>query len=342
MAKKRLSYYGKDSKYILWVIFLGLVVLAFFLVRQYITALIGAVILTFLFYPVYKFINKYLKNKTISSILTTILILLIMIVPLILTFNSLLNESVKFFYNAPQINLGLIADKLSKYVGGTIDVNAYLKDLMNRLSVYVIQKTSDFLFSIPTLILDLFIMFFTMFYLFKEGDEISNKILNALSLKEHHKIKLYKNFGDTIYAVLYGVVLTAIVQGAIGTVGLWYFKVSSPITWGIVMTLLSMIPFLGAYFVWLPAAIIKISSGDFYNGFGLFLYGLLIVSTIDNVIRPKLIGRRAHIHPILVLIGIIGGLQVFGLIGMVIGPLILSILMLFIETYLSEKNEVKG
>jgi predicted PurR-regulated permease PerM len=341
MAKKRLGY-SKHSKYILGVIFLGLVVLSFFLIKPYVTALIGAIILTFLFYPVYKFINKYFKNKTMSSLLTSILILLIMTIPLILISNSLLDESVKFFYHAPEINLGLFADKISKYFGGTIDVNAYLKDLMNRLSVYVIQKTSDFLFSIPQLILSLFVMFFTIFYLFKEGDEISNGILNALSLKEIHKIKLYKNFSDTVYAVLYGVVVTAIIQGAIGTLGLWYFKVSSPITWGIVMTILSMIPFLGAYFVWLPVAIIKIATGDFYNGFGLFLYGLLIVSTIDNIIRPKLIGKRANIHPILVLIGIIGGLQVFGLIGMIVGPLVLSILMLFIETYLSEKNEVKG
>ncbi|MFH0936515.1 MAG: AI-2E family transporter [Candidatus Woesearchaeota archaeon] len=341
MAEKRLGY-SKQSKYILGVLFLGLIVISFFLIKKYIIALIGAIILTFLFYPIYKFIVRYLKNKTISSLITSILILLIMTIPLIFIFNSLLNESVKFFYNAPQINLGVFADKISRYLGGTLDVNAYLKDLMNRLSVYVIQKTSNFLFSIPQLILSLFVMFFTIYYLFKDGEYISNKILSALSLKENHKIKLYKNFGDTIYAVLYGVVLTAIVQGAIGTIGLWYFKVSSPITWGIVMTVLSMIPFLGAYFIWLPAAIIKISNGDFYNGFGLFLYGLIIVSTIDNVIRPKLIGRKANIHPILVLIGIIGGLQVFGLIGMVVGPLILSILMLFIETYLSEKNEAKG
>ena len=264
-----------------------------------------------------------------------------MTVPLFFITNSLLNESVKFFYHAPQINLGMFADSISKYLGGTVDVDAYLKDLMNRLSVYTIQKTYDFLFSLQQLIISLFVMFFATFYLFIEGQEISDKILNVISLKEKYKIKLYKNFSDTVYASLYGVVITAIIQGAIGTLGLWYFKVSSPITWGILMTLLCMIPFLGAYFVWLPAAIIKISSGDFYNGFGLFLYGILVVSTIDNIIRPKLIGRKANIHPILVLIGILGGLQVFGLIGIIVGPLILSILILFIETYLSEKNEIK-
>ena len=168
--------------------------------------------------------------------------------------------------------------------------------------------------------------------------DIQNSMVKTL---KESKVEM-KSFNDVIYATIYGVIITAIIQGIIGTIGLLIFGVQNPILWGMVMIILAMLPFVGAGLVWFPAAIIKIAGGDLFNGFGLLFYGLFIVSTIDNMIRPKLIGARANIHPVVILLGVLGGLAVFGLMGLIIGPLCLSILMVFIDFYVSEKNETKS
>ena len=105
------------------------------------------------------------------------------------------------------------------------------------------------------------------------------------------------------------------------------------------MIILAMLPFIGAAFIWFPASLFKLASGETTNGIGLLLYGLFIVSTIDNIIRPKIIGSRSKVHPSLILIGALGGIKLFGLIGIVVGPLILAILTVFFDLYLSEDYE---
>ena len=134
-------------------------------------------------------------------------------------------------------------------------------------------------------------------------------------------------------------ILIAIIQGAVGALGLWLFRAPSPVILGIVMVILIILPVVGAVLIWLPIAIIKILQGDMFNGIGLLLFGILILSTIDNFIRPKIIGTRAKIHPVIILIGVLGGIELFGIIGMVLGPLILGILSVFLEFYIQEKSE---
>lgn len=105
------------------------------------------------------------------------------------------------------------------------------------------------------------------------------------------------------------------------------------------MTIAAMLPFVGTAIIWFPAALINLASGDTFNGLGLLIYGLLIISTIDNLIRPKIIGDRSKVNPGLILIGVLGGIGLFGLIGVIIGPLIMAILTVFFEIYISDEFE---
>jgi len=330
----------KQSKYFFTICIIAIFLLALYLMKSYIIILIYSAILSYIFYPVYKLIKNIVKSKNIAAILTTFLIIIIIIIPIIFVANALINESVQFFKKVKGIDLGQFDEKLSNYFNQEIEIDEYARDLLNKFALSTAKTTSDFIVSLPKKILEFFVMLFTMFYIFKDGKEFFIRIREHIPLKEAHRKNIARKFSNVIYACLYGIVVTAFIQGALGAVGLWIFGVSNPILWGMVMVILSMLPFIGAWLIWLPASLYKIFSGDLFNGFGLLVYGLLIVSTLDNIIRPKIIGTKGKVHPVLVLIGVLGGLEIFGLLGILIGPLILSILEVFLEIYVLEKKQV--
>ena len=149
-------------------------------------------------------------------------------------------------------------------------------------------------------------------------------------------------------AVVYGHLLTAFAQGLIGGLGFLVFGLSSPILWGIIIGIAGLIPMVGTAIVWVPASIYLFLVGILQDslpymarGIGLFVYGFLIIGTVDNFLKPKLIGGRAKVHPALILIGLLGGLTVFGLIGAIYGPLILAMLVTFFDIYRTEYEGVK-
>lgn len=330
----------KHSKYFFIASFLLITVISAILAWPFVSALFGAVVLAYLFYPVYEFIFKRLKNETLCAWIVSILVILVFIVPLLFIGNTLFKESSNLFFAVKDINLEELGTRyLDNLFGENIDLSSLLKDALSRLSVLLLRSIDNFILNLPQQFLSGFVMLFVMFYLFKDGKRLLFSIKEALPLKRKYKDDIAQKFNDTIYATLYGVVVTAIIQGIIGGIGLWIFDVENPILWGGIMIIAAMLPFIGSAFVWLPAAIFKLSAGDAFNGLGLLLYGLFIVSTIDNIIRPKIIGKRSKVHPALILIGALGGIKLFGLIGIIIGPLVLAILTVFFDLYLNEEYE---
>lgn len=176
-------------------------------------------------------------------------------------------------------------------------------------------------------------MFFVLFYSFKEGENIKQIIKDYLPINEKYKEGLINKFKETVNAITYGLIITSIIQGFVGAIGLTIFGVSNPILWGLVMAFLAMVPLLGTGLVWFPAAIYKIYNGDLFNGIGLLLFGALIVSTIDNFLRPKLISKKSNIHPVVIMLGLFGGLALFGAVGIILGPFLLAIMILFFDIY---------
>ena len=147
-----------------------------------------------------------------------------------------------------------------------------------------------------------------------------------------HVNLITKRFNEVTYAVVYGNVVVAVIQGGLTALGFLMFSAPSPIIWGLVTIFTSLIPFLGAVVVWLPASIILVvsgyTSGDglmILRGVGLFLFGIFFISSIDNILKPRLIGGRANLHPALVLVGVIGGISALGVIGLIIGPVLVAL-----------------
>jgi predicted PurR-regulated permease PerM len=175
------------------------------------------------------------------------------------------------------------------------------------------------------------------------------KLKKIMPLKLHHQKQVFQQLDETTYAIIYGSLLIAAVQGAAGALGFFIFGVSSPVAWGVMMAIFALLPFIGTAIIWLPVTAVMIVQGLSTNspnitlkGIGLLLYCAIIVSSMDNVLKPHIIGKKARIHPVLVLLGVLGGLAFFGFVGFIIGPLILAVFMTFLDIYEKEKLAGNG
>jgi predicted PurR-regulated permease PerM len=347
------------SKYILIILFTILVVLAFLIVKPLITAALTACVIAYIFYPLYDKLNKKIKRKNISALIVSVLIILIITLPFFFIINIVSKETYANYIIAKQkIKSGSLfnldctesqstACRISDFFKESISnpqVKYYLENTNQKVTSFIVNSASSFLFSVPMIILKFFIMLFITFYLFKDGASFLTKIGKLLPMKRQHQKNILKQFNDVTYAVIYGQLLIALAQGTLGTIGFFIFGVPSPIFWGAVMTFFALIPFIGTPIVWVPASLMLIISGFaqadnslITKGILLLLYGIFIISTIDNILKPKIIGERAKLHPVLVLLGVLGGIKLFGIIGLVIGPLIFAILVASIRIYEEEK-----
>jgi len=312
---------------LIFVILLGLVGV-FFMMKPFIGSIMMGLLVAYVFYPVYRKANKYIRNETITSFLMVFFIFILLVIPVFLIIKALLSQSLDFYRN---FNYDIILGFISNYIDPNTAV--YVKTMFDEMLLFVAKETSKFILSLPHKIISAFVMFFILFYSFKEGRKIPKIVKGLLPLKEKYKEELIMRFKEVVNALTYGLVVTAIIQGFLGTIGLMIFDVKNPLLWGLLMTFFAMLPLFGTGLVWFPAAMYKIFTGDVFNGIGLFLYGALIVSTIDNILRPKLISNKSRLHPVTVLLGILGGLALFGSVGIIIGPLIISIMLLFFDFY---------
>lgn len=346
------------TKYIFLIIFLILLYISFLMIKPFIPVILTSIIGAYIFYPVYKFLYKKTKKKTLSSLIVTILIILIITIPLFFFLNAIAKEAYASYTTITQtLEKGSILEvecekgttctllKNIKELTTNPKLQSYIEDTTKSITNFISKSVSHFIVSTPRRILDIFVMFFLIFYLFKDGEKIVNKIKHLLPLKSAHRKKIFNQFNNIIYAVIFGYIVIAILQGLIAMLGFFILKVPSPILWGLATMIAALLPFIGTTLVWLPIGLYLILSGYLqgvggliWRGVLVILYGFFIISSVDNIIRPKFISVTAKIHPIISLVGVLGGLFLFGFVGIFIGPLILALLMTFIDIYIKEKK----
>lgn len=350
---------GGQSKYFFIGILSLVAIISAIVVLPLLTSVITGAILAFLFHPIYTRIQKRLGMKRLSAFLTTALILLLVTVPVIFLINNLTQETHYLYLKAKQQILSREFIETRCYDGTFLcrsinrindiledeDIKKYLLDRLNEVLQFITQKISNLIFSLPSVILSLLVVLFTVYYCLKDGGDFLKRATKVAPLKVHHQEEITKQFSDVTKAIIYGSFVVALVQGTLGAFGLWIFGIKSFLWWGVIMTFFALIPFIGTWVVWFPASIylgltgyLQGETGLLWRGIGLFFYGLLIISTADNILKPIIVAGRAKIHPLLILIGILGGLFVFGLIGLIIGPLILALLQTLLQIYERERE----
>ena len=326
------------KKYLIIAVIALLMYLSYKIVSSFISSLIVAVILAIIFNPLYKKIRRIVKKKVIASGITIFLIFLILIIPLLFLTGPIIRETTTIQTTFNQLDFTSLSQKIQDITNTGVNLNTYAKSYSAKLSGFFINATSNIFLTVMGGILSIFIVGFTMFFIFMNSPAILRKVRELIPLTKEKKNKLFKDIQNTTNGIIFGLVISGMLQGIAGAIGFFILGIPNAIFWGIIMTILAILPAIGATAIWVPTSIYLLATDSMIRGVLLFLYGLFIISSIENILKPKLIGRKANIHPIVILLGLLGGLKVFGFAGLLIGPLILSLLVVFYRT-IEDKNE---
>lgn len=367
MAKKR-SFYttvqkSEFYKYFFVIIFVLLAFLSFLVLKPFMNTILASAVVAYVFYLPYKLLHRIIPNKTISALIVSLVIILLLLIPIGFLLKMSTDEAQYLYIRVKQkilsgeiLNIECPNGVQTRLCKTTLvlkqflldpDVQYYLKDILARTTTFFVNKTSEFILSLPRMMLQIAITFFIVFYLLKDGPELTQKFKQLIPMTPVHQGHVYTKLKDTAFAVLYGSILIAAIQGALGALGFWVVGIKAPWLWGLIMTVFALIPFVGTTMIWLPAGIILIVQGAansdpmlIWKGIGLIIYGIIIVSSIDNILKPKIIGTKAGMHPVLILLGVLGGMAVFGFAGFLIGPMILAASKAFLDLYEKEKAPI--
>lgn len=341
----------KANKLNMQILFFILALLLFyFLLKPLLNIFLASIILTYVFYPLFKWVRERLKYESISILATLAIIIILFLMPFAFV-ASQVPKQVSNIYNYAKENIigkGIISFdceenkatrcKIINFVTGSGLFN--FDEITNSLFKKISQIATYIVVRVPNTIAAVVISFFISFFLFKDGKNLLRNVVDVLPMSKKKSNNLIERFGKVTYSVVYAHIIVAIMQGVLGAIGFYIFGIPSAIFWGVIMSIFALIPMVGPALIWLPTSLFLILNGIITNsywgigmGIGLMLYGVLIISIADNIIRIKIIGSSHEVHPLTVLIGIIGGINLFGLTGIFIGPIILSLLLTFFKDY---------
>ena len=346
------------------LIFIFLFYLFYQVLKPFLISLLWAGILALILYPVYERLKILLKNKAgISSLIMTFLTVCIIVIPLILITASLSLEIFDIYKSAQSSGefekLGQIAQKFTKldtlkdlvpsgilekvvknFDLGQLDLQEIIIKGVGTMSNYLLGKFQDVARNLTSFIFNSVIMVFALFFFFRDGKGICKELITLIPMKETEKTKISTIFSNTIDAVIMGSLAIAVVQGLLVGLIFWTLGISYPVIAGAVSFVLSFIPLIGPVVVWAPVGIYLLFTGSIVKGIILLLFGALVISTVDNVLRPLIIGGRVKLHTLFLLLSIIGGIQYFGFSGIVLGPVLLAVFISFVEIYKQTYKEL--
>jgi predicted PurR-regulated permease PerM len=323
----------KKSNYFFIALYIAAIIMLFLLFKPYFAFLALGAILAVLLFPLNIYLRKYVKNRIASSLIMTLLVILLIIIPSAYLGYEITKEATSAYNLITSSNYSKISETISRVLGFDFRIEDYILPMSNTLVQNLSNSIPQLIGTITDFTIKLFLMFFLIYYAFKEGDILLANFMNILPISQSHKDQILDEGNVVLYGVLHGQLLVSLIQGALGGLGFWIFGFPNPIFWGFIMAILAFVPMLGTALVWLPASLIQLSLGNNFGAIGMLLYGGIIVMNIDNVLKPLIIGKRTGMHPMLVLLGIFGGIQFFGIIGMIIGPVIVAICILVIKFF---------
>lgn len=331
--------------------------LLIWVLKPFLTVIFVAAVLTIAFYPIYRRVLKLFRGwERSASLVTCLLVILVTVAPLTVFTIMLTDEGVQTYELIQEkMDSGVfdkyiewlnnsfdnLKDRLESVVDvGRLDVKKDIVNLAQNLSSFLVLQTANLVKSVSDLVFKFMVMLFAMFYFFKDGTRLVARIGKMSPLPKVHEQLLFAKLGSMVKAIIIGVFLTAILQGLVGGIGFAIAGISSPVFWGTAIAVFSLVPLVGTAIVWVPAAVILAVLGSYGAAIFIFLWGLLIIGLVDNVVRPYLIGGKARTYPLMTFFVILGGIWTMGIQGIIFGPILLMLFMSFLHIYESEYSKV--
>ncbi len=337
--------FPKIRRVVFFSLLLGMTALFAYTLSPFFYPLFWSVILATIFYPVYDRLLQATKKPNLSASITLVVALLVIIIPVSLVSSLLVKESIDLYGsindNGVQIQYKirstLEAIKNNPYAQ-KLNFNdsewiTRLSDVGKTVAVFFFAQIQQFTQNSLIFLGMFFLTTYSLFYFLRDGKKLLLKIMRLCPLDDGQEVRLYEKFTTTVRATVRGTILIAIVQGCLGGIFFFIAGIQGAFIWTVVMIFSSFIPGIGVALIYIPAGIIMLLIGNIWQGLLILAGGLIVISTIDNFLRPVLVGKGLQMHPVLILFSTLGGVVIFGASGFVVGPLICALAMAFWEIY---------
>jgi predicted PurR-regulated permease PerM len=303
------------------------------------------------FHPIHVRVRARIRGRNAAALISTILVLIVLIVPAI-GLGVVVSKEVRGLYELLDTRSAQqggwnpyamhIVDRVLGWVGRyidpkSLDLRGALLRWLEQISRFLLSWGAQILSNIIAFFVEAVIAFFTLFFLFREGGSIGARAGSFLPLRADQVDRLFTGISNSIIANVYGCLAVGAAQGTLLGLSFWVLGLSSPVLWGLVTALFSLIPIVGSAAVWGPAVIVLMVAGHWWKGLILLGWGAAVVGQIDSLVRPYVISERAKMHTLLVFFALLGGAKAFGVMGLFIGPVVLSVTLVLLEM-LQEAN----
>ena len=326
----------KDAKrVVLLLLFIALVVLTFLIVRPVIFSIFTGLILAYIFFPVYKLVKKVVKWEGLAAAIVSIIVLLIILIPLWFLVPVIIQQIFGVFQSTQEINvqgfLSQILPTASEQVISQVDLT--IKNSISKITSSVLNSLVEILSNFAALLLQAVIVAFVFFFALKDEAKFREFALQISPLNKNQEKGLGPQFKNTTNSIINGHVVAGIIQGILAGLGFLIFGVPNAVLLTILAIVLGIAPLIGPGLIYVPASIYLIITGHPTSALIFLLYNILIVSTVDNLFRIYFVSRKTDLSQVMILIGMLGGLLVFGILGLIIGPLVLGYFITLLEAY---------
>lgn len=348
-ASVRLNEQGKIVRAFLIVLLAGALAFSFVLLRPFLGSIILAILLAGLSNPVFRWILRLFGGrKTLAALIAVLLSTVIIVVPVFVFLFLLLSEGAKFArLGIEWIGEGRILELLDHPVvtrletwmddvfGDTVDLRQQLLAVSERIGVSFVNAGVKLFGNAVDLISDFGIFVFVLFFLYRDGDRMIDSFRRLLPMRRSQTDRIFAQVNHVTRAVLFGTFLVALIQGALGGIGLAVVGIPA-LVWGTAIGFSSMIPIVGTFLITAPVTAYLFISGSYWQGAFFSVWALVVIGGIDNILRPLFMKGRAQMSPFFVFLGVIGGVSYFGMSGLIYGPLIIALTMVVLTIYRSE------
>jgi predicted PurR-regulated permease PerM len=322
--------------FLLLLTVLGIVV-CYQLAAPFLPALAFAAALAVLFVSLQVWLESKIRNTSVAAIVAVVVIGTIVIVPATFVAQQLVVQAsqsakvVEAKIKSGEWRRTLSAQPQLAPIVDAIEQRVDLQGTAKSLATWLSTTAGSIVKGSLVQLVGFCLIFYLLFFLLRDRQLVLHALKALSPLTDAEMDHLFTRVADTVYATVYGTLAVSCVQGLLGGLMFWWLGLSAPLLWGVVMALLAVVPVLGAFVVWVPAAIYLALEGNWGQALILSAWGMLVVGTIDNLLRPILVGNRLDLHTVLAFISIVGGLVLFGPAGLILGPVALAVTLVLID-----------
>lgn len=343
---------------ILFIGLLGLLIYLVYLVfAPFLVPLAWAAVFTIMFAPLHRRIRSRLKHPSRAALVSTLLLTALIVTPGLVVLGAFANQAVEVAqwvrveWGQGRMPLGelfrlipleRILDWFAEHNISEADLRGFVTEKVEGLAGFMAGQVGRLARNLVFLLFDLFVTLFATFYLFRDGAALLERLRRSLPLEERVRENLLSIAHNVLYASVFSGMVVGAVQGILGGLLFWVLGLGAPVLWGMVMAFLSLLPVVGPWMIWVPAALYLLVQGEYARAVILLGAGVLVISMADNVLRPLLLSGRTQMNGLLVFVSILGGVTAFGLLGVVLGPILVALADAVVEAYTADQPATAG